>query len=326
MMPRIHAKKEVVVFVYHRFGDPRFPSTNISLADFESQLSYLKTQAFTVMKFGDAIDYVTDPLKPYVEKVACLTVDDGYKTFYSNAMPLLDKYGFRASLFINTESVGYGDYMDWEQLKELNAAEIEIGNHSHSHAYFLNIPDQDRLRLFESDIQKCQEIIKRNLGFAPDVLAYPYGEYDMAMKQALQKLGFKAAAAQNSGVMYNHDIYAIPRFPMAGPFTKIEAFREKANMNALRIINKVPESSLLVDQHNPPAITLLFDSTGADLTRYNCFIDGGCESSIEGNTIKMQARQPLTNRRTLYKITAPSRNGNAWYWYSHLWVRPEISE
>jgi peptidoglycan/xylan/chitin deacetylase (PgdA/CDA1 family) len=321
-----HRQKEVVVFVYHRFGDPRFPSTNISLADFEEQLSFLKSEGFTVMKFGEAVDYISDPEKPYLAKVACITVDDGYKTFYTNGLPLLNKYGFKASLFINTESVGYGDYLGWKQLKALSGVGIEIGNHSHSHAYFLNIPNEERLKYFETDLRKCQEQIKLHLGFTPKVFAYPYGEFDLPMKEILKELGFKAAAAQNSGVMYDHDIYAIPRFPMAGPFTKIAAFKEKANMHALRIVGKTPASSLFHDQANPPAISIEFDSTGADLTRYNCFIDEGCKSSIDGKTIRLEAEERLKNRRTLYKMTAPGKSANEWYWYSHMWVQPEISE
>jgi peptidoglycan/xylan/chitin deacetylase (PgdA/CDA1 family) len=321
-----HRQKEVVVFVYHRFGDPRFPSTNINLADFEAHLSYLKSEGFTVMKFGEVVDYISDPSKPYVEKAACLTVDDGYKTFYSNAMPLIEKYGFSASLFINSESVRYGDYMDWEQLKAVHSKGVEIGNHSHSHPYFLNMPPDERISNFEADVKRCQELIKEHLGFYPEVFAYPYGEFDFLMKEALKELGFKAAAAQNSGVLYNHDIYATPRFPMAGPFTSLAAFKEKAHMRALRIISKSPASSLVDDLHNPPAITIQFDSTGADLARYNCFITEECKSSIEGNTLKLQAEKPLNNRRTLYKITAPAKNGAGWYWYSHLWVRPEVSE
>ena len=146
------------------------------------------------------------------------------------------------------------------------------------------------------------------------------------MKEILKELGFKAAAAQNSGVMYDHDIFAIPRFPMAGPFTKIAAFKEKANMHALRILIKTAESSLFHDQQNPPAISIVFDSTGADLARYNCYIGEGCISSINDNTVTLQAESKLKNRRTLYKITAPGESANEWYWYSHLWVQPEISE
>lgn len=315
----------MVIFVYHRFGNSNYPSTNISLEDFQAHLSYLKRNNFKVLTFGKAVDYISNSELEYSEKVACLTVDDGYKTFKSNAMPLLKKFGYQATLFINSESVGGGSYLDWSELKEVYKQGIEIGNHSHSHAYFLNVSKADRIDVFKKDIQQCQEAINKHLGFHPNVFAYPYGEFDLEMKGALKALKFKAAAAQNSGIMYLHDNYSIPRFPMAGPYVKIEGFIEKANMNALRIKSEHPESFLLTEQ-NPPKINVEFDTTGVDLSRYNCFTSGECETTLNGYTVTIQAKNKLSKRRTLYTITAPSKAGKGWHWYSHLWIRPEIKE
>ena len=320
-----HSKKEVVVFVYHRFGNAKYPSTNISIDDFEKHLIYLKSNKYTVLNFGDAVDYINNPQTPYMEHVACITVDDGYKTFGSNAIPLLNKYEFASSLFINSESVGGGSFMDWDDLREVKNNGVEIGNHSHSHAYFLNFSKDERIKIFKEDLLKCQEKINQHLGFYPEVFAYPYGEFDPEMKDALKSLGFKASAAQNSGVMYAHDNYAIPRFPMAGSYTKLEGFIEKANMKAFRVKNTDSESFLL-NSTNPPSITIEFDTSGVDLSRFNCFTPGECESSIDGNFITIKAQNKLTARRTLYKITAPAKEGKGWYWFSHLWTQPYIKE
>lgn len=320
-----HNKKEVVIFAYHRFGNSKYPSTNISLENFEKHLSYLKKNNFKILTFGEAVDYINNSEIGYLEKVACITIDDGYKTFRSNAMPLLKKYGFKATLFINSESVGGGSYMDWKELKEVYGQGIEIGNHSHSHAYFLNKAKKERIEFFKKDIQKCQEEINSKLGFYPDIFAYPYGEFDLEMKDALRELGFKAAAAQNSGVLYRHDQYSIPRFPMAGPYANLEGFVEKANMKALRL-KSVPSGSFLLEGYNPPEISVEFNSAEADLSRHNCYTSGECKTELNGNTITIQAHKKLKGRRTLYTITAPSKVGSGWYWYSHLWIRPEIKE
>lgn len=321
----INLQKEVVVFVYHRFGNSKYPSTNISLENFDKHLSYLKTNGFKVLTFGEAVNYINNPEITYNKKVACITVDDGYKTFIQNGLPLLKKYGFAATVFINSESVGGGTYMNWEELKQIHSQGIEIGNHSHSHAYFLNTPEPERNTHFKTDIKKCQEAIYNHLGFYPDVFAYPYGEFDLIMKSELKELGFKAAAAQNSGVMHAFDNYAIPRFPMAGPYVKLEAFVEKANMNALRIKNKTPQSFLLTGE-NPPTLTVTFNTDSADLSRANCFITNGCVSNMTNETFVIKSEKPLEARRTLYTITAPSKYGKGWYWFSYLWIRPEIPE
>ncbi|NJN25944.1 MAG: polysaccharide deacetylase family protein [Cyclobacteriaceae bacterium] len=320
-----HQQKEVVAFVYHRFGDDKYPSTNISLDLFEKHLAYLKSHDFKVMTFGEAYAYLNDPEIPYTKKAACITIDDGYKSFVSNGLPLLQKYGFKASIFINSESVGGGTYMDWQELKQIHEQGIEIGNHSHSHAYFLNTPSAQRIDFFKQDVQKCQEEINQHLGFYPDVFVYPYGEFDLEMKKAVAEMGFKAAAAQNSGIMHQCDNFAMPRYPMAGPYTKMDGFIEKANMKALRV--KCDNSpSFVLQGANPPTISIAVDSCGADLSRISCFTDGACDIKVEGNKISMIAKKKLDKRRTLYTLTAPAKKGNAWYWYSHLWIRPEIPE
>jgi peptidoglycan/xylan/chitin deacetylase (PgdA/CDA1 family) len=320
-----HGEKEVVVLVYHRFGNDKYPSTNIGLDEFENHLKYLKDNKFNVMNFGQAVEYVLSNEIPYAEKVVCLTVDDGYKTFIENGLPLLQKYGYSATVFINSKSVGGGSYMSWEQLKQVQEQGVEIGNHSHSHAYFLNIAKEQRIKAFKEDVNICQQRIEENLGFIPKYFAYPYGEFDPDMKKALKELGFEAGLAQNSGVMYANDMYAIPRFPMAGPYVKMEGFKEKVNMHALRIKNEQPKSFVLAGS-NPPELRISLVSENADLSRVNCFISNGCEIKTEGLELIVKANQPLRQRRTLYTITAPSSSGDGWYWYSHLWIQPKIPE
>src|SRR5690348_13954384 len=91
--------KEIVCFIYHRIGDHRYPSTNTSPKDFEAHLSYLSKNNFTVLSFSDALKYLQSGESG--KKVAVITIDDGYTSFYKNGLPLLKKYHMPASLFIN---------------------------------------------------------------------------------------------------------------------------------------------------------------------------------------------------------------------------------
>src|SRR6188768_2381359 len=67
-------KKEVVCFVYHRFGDPRYPTTNVSVKDFEAHLAYLTKNNFKVVTFSDAISYLQSDQPE--QKIAVITIDD----------------------------------------------------------------------------------------------------------------------------------------------------------------------------------------------------------------------------------------------------------
>ena len=324
------SKKEVVCFVYHRFGDDRYPSTNISVKNFEAHLNYLKSNGFEVMNLGGAVDYLTDNSKPILPKVAVITVDDGFKTFKTGAMPLLKKFGYSATLFINTETVGGNSYLDWEDLKSVKAAGIEIGNHTHSHPYFLNTPKNQRYDQFREEINLAQKLIKEHLDVQPDLFAYTYGEFDSEMEHMVKNLGFKAATAQNSGVIWSgSDPFALPRFPMAGPYANIDGFTEKANMRALPVVEETPLSFVL-NGKNPPTLSVVVDDQGLALKGLQCFVQGGeCVINIQKNgktTIEIHATKALTRRRTLYTLTVPSADYKSWHWYSHLWIQPDIPE
>jgi len=83
-------------FVYHRFGDDRFPSTNIEIEQFKAHLDYLRVNHYEVITLSKALEKLkTNQLQP---KTVVLTIDDGYKSFYQNALPLLEQYGFEATL------------------------------------------------------------------------------------------------------------------------------------------------------------------------------------------------------------------------------------
>ncbi len=321
-------KKEVVCFAYHRFGDSRYPSTNIEIKLFRQHLQYLKDSSFIVMTMGEALTYLRTPEQSYHSKVIVLSVDDGYKSFLTGAMPLLREYGYKATLFINTESVGGGSYLNWQELKQLMNEGIEIGNHSHAHPYFLDIPEVERKKRFEEDLNMSRKLFMENLNIDPDLYVYPYGEYDRRMQEVLRSEGFRCALAQNSGVVYGGcDQYAMPRFPVAGVFGSYNRFVEKAHMMALRIEGTDPSTHILVASGRPDLKLTINDSLPVSLHEIQCFI-GGSKVGVEieenklGRSIHVRADKPVKSRRSLYTITAPSIDHKSWYWYSYPWFCP----
>ncbi|HEY5918809.1 MAG TPA: polysaccharide deacetylase family protein [Chryseolinea sp.] len=321
-------EKEVVCFVYHRFGDSRYPSTNVSAKDFEIHLKYLVENDFQVLTFSEAITYLQSEQPS--KKTAVITIDDGYNGFFTNALPLLKKYDMPGTLFINTKTVGGGDYMTWDELRDVVKHDVEIGNHTHSHDYFLNLPETSRYKTFKDEIELSQSIIKKHLDIEPIVFSYPYGEFDVEMKKIVKQAGFVAAAAQNSGVMYaGLDIFQCPRFPMSEAYSSEKQFIEKTSMHALHIIDQSPTAFVLKEK-NPPVLTLTLPGSDLNLKQFQCFVQGGeCELKVlktmdESVTISLRARKPLSGRRrTLYTLTFRDNQGK-WYWFSHLWINPNV--
>lgn len=320
--------KEVVCFIYHRFGDGRYPSTNTPVADFEAHLAYLAKHHYQVLSFSEAIDYLNSS-KP-AQKTAVITIDDGYKTFFTRGLPLLKKYGMPATLFINTKSVGNGvDFMTWDDMKGCMKSGIEIGNHTHTHAFFLNEPAATRYDTFRKEIRLSQEIIQENLNVTPTVFTYPYGEFDLKMKAIAEEAGFKAAAAQRSGVLYTgSDLFQCPRFPMSEAYSAKEKFAEKAAMAPLKVKHQEPADFILPANHQP-VLALTFDAENLRLDQLQCFVQGDkCTLHMVDKkkvTITIQSATKINSRRrTLYTVTAPDKSG-VWHWYSHLWINPGIA-
>ena len=321
--PEKRENLQIAGFVYHRFGDNRYPDTNISLEDFEQQLSFLADNNFKVVSMGKAVElfYSKDTIP---EKVVVITVDDAYKSFLTGAFPLLRKYNFPATLFVSTQMVGNPDYLTWNEIKMLQKNGIEIGNHSHGHHYFLNSEDGKLPEQFKKDLEKAEELFRVNLNYIPDLYAYPYGEYNSQMKNILRSKNYKVALAQNSGVIdHRSDFYALPRFPVGGNFTRFESFIEKVNMNTLAIEQKITSET------NPPILKVKITDRDINTDQLQCFVDGSTDCRIipqSDGWFTISTSQPLKNRRTLYTITAPGNNSSLWYWHSHLWVQPEIAE
>ncbi len=319
----LNKEVEIIGLLYHRFNESKYPSTSISKVLFRQQLSYLKKNQFEVLNFSDAILKLRS--KDTQGKYIVITIDDAFNSFMEHGFPIIKEFGFPATLFINTETVGSGDYLSWNDLKILAENNIEIGNHTHTHDYFLDMDTASRQQTFFEDVYLAQELIKSNLNLKPSVFAFPYGEFDEGMIEIVKKMGFIGAAAQNSGVMSVYsDLYALPRFPMTDHYGKLELFSEKISMKALPVIRKVPSST--ISQINPPVLKLILGHVELDFNQLQCFIQGGnCDVTQSGNdpyTIQISTNQKLGSRRHLYTITVPSKDNNQWYWYSHQWVFP----
>ncbi len=324
--------QHVVCLVYHRFGNDRHPTTNIDTKLFRKHLQYLSDNNYQVLTFGKAVTKLRSGDLDN-GKYVVITVDDGYKSFKKQAFPILERFGFNATLFVNTKQVGGSTYLDWQELKMLKKSGIEIGNHSHAHPHFLNKVSKSRIKdYFTNDLKKAQEAFKKYLGYNPKLYAYPYGEYNPAMANILDKFGFKAAAAQHSGVLYkNSNFFGIPRFPMTGRFAKMESFKRKISMKALPVKGESPQETII--NENPPTLSLTF--TGAEKVNLNniqCFVSGDTACNIKKDLsadppkIRFKASNPLKSRRVKYTITAPSKGNNQWHWYSKLWVQPDKGE
>jgi len=322
------AAGQVNSFIYHRFNDFRYPSTNISAEVFQAQLDFLQERNYPVITHGE-IARRLEAGEPLPEHGVALSIDDAFVSFAEVAMPILRKSGFPVTLFVNSDAVGSPGYLDWDQLKRLHEEGVEIGNHTATHDYLVELKAGETVAKWRErvrkDILKAQDAFERHLGFRPTVFAYPYGEYIPELIDIVEELGFKAAFAQQSGVIYaGLNRYVLPRFPMGGPYATLDGFKSKLGMKPLIVAEEQPFSPLLGEK-NPPELLLKIDGSDVDLRKINCFVQG--ENSCQAEPVadrkgwfRVVAEQPLAGRRNKFTLTAQDKRGG-WHWYSHLWIK-----
>lgn len=318
------------IFVYHRFSDSRYPSTNISLQDFRAHLDLLYQQEFTVIKLGQVIDRLRKGVS-LPQRCAVITVDDAYRSFLTDGWPLLKSYGYPVTLFVSTDTVGGGDYLNWKELRDLQDEGVELGSHSAGHVYLLDRLDSESAADWSArvseDISRAQHAFESHLEMSPNLFAYPYGEFSPELVDLIKDAGFDAAFGQQSGVITaGQGFFRLPRFPVGGVYSALSEFRSKLFMKRLPVDVVTPETTVIKDE-NPPKLRFYLNFEGLNKNSLRCFVPGQSDCQLrlvneEDGLYEVKAMQPITGRRSKYTLTASDRHGKSWYWFSQLWVRP----
>lgn len=317
------------IFIYHRFNDSRYPSTNISSANFRAHLQLLHEEHFSVLSLGEVVDAIENN-KELPERCAVITVDDAYRSFLVEAWPLLREFGYPVTLFVNTDTVGGGDFLSWQELKLLHRQGVEIGNHSAAHAYMLDrLPDetvQDWKDRMTTDLQRSRQAFAKYFDVTPELFAYPYGEFSQQLSALVEEAGFRAAFGQQSGVMTSgQDFFSLPRFPVGGDYVSVDEFRSKLFMKHLQVSVDPPQDTVIKGK-NPPVLSLYINNDSVHEESLRCYASGGLSCQIrrtaDQKRYEVYADGPITGRRGKYTLTASDGNGEHWYWFSQLWVLP----
>ncbi len=318
---------QVNTFIYHRFDETRYPSTDISAAILTQQLEYVKEQGIDVISLSEVVRRLTNG-EDLPDHAVSFSVDDAFRSLYDVGMPIFRQYDIPLTLFVNTAAVGTRGYLNWNELRELVAEGVEIGNHTDTHAYLVELNPSETTAQWKQrvreDILRAQELFVKNLGSKPTLFAYPYGEYSPAIVEIIKDLGFTAAFAQQSGVIYSdHNRYNLPRFPMGGPYATLAGFKTKLSMQPLAVSEVDPFDPII--RKNPPVLSLRIAAQPINPKRINCFVQGENRCRVEADPergvgwYQVIAEQPLTGRRNKYTLTLQSNKGG-WLWYSHPWI------
>ena len=214
------------IFVYHRFDDTRYPTTNTSTKELRREFNYFKNNGYKVVPLIDMVTKVKANEKVPDNWVA-LTIDDGFKTFYTNGLSVFKEFNYPFTLFIAVKYTEkkYKDYVSWKQLKEISKhGDVEF--HTYGHGHYGQMSND----AIKKDMDKGLALMKKHLNYEPRLFVYAYGESDDRVKSVVEQYNFKAVFNQNIGAVHGEcsDEYDLDRSALVGeaPFKLYLKFKE----------------------------------------------------------------------------------------------------
>ncbi len=204
---------QTIIFCYHRLVDKIHSSwTEIKPADFEAQMKMLKDKGITVIPLQDYLAWRRGE-KNIPAHSAVITFDDGWKSQYEVAWPIMKKYGYPFTMFIYTEGVrggffGGGEAITWEQLADMRDNGVDIEAHSATHQDMRQNQPIDvvqngkkkRTRLtgqayedwLKNEVVSSKALIEQRLAVKVNCFAVPLGKYDDHVKEMARNAGYEA--------------------------------------------------------------------------------------------------------------------------------------
>ena len=316
----VQAADSAVVLIYHRFGETRFPSTNIRLEQFEAHIKELTSGPYTVLPVPEIVAAIREK-RPLPDRTIGLTIDDGYLSVYAEAFPRLRDAGLPFTVFVSTDPVDrkFSGFMTWDQIREMRDNGVTIGAHTSTHLHMpANLLSRNRADLANSNAR-----LKEELGEVPPLFAYPFGEASTEIQNLVRNAGHIAAFGQHSGSLdASSDPFYMPRFALNEAFGDMDRFRLVANALPIPHTDVTPSNPTLTK--NPP----MFGFTRTDLDlRLNglaCYAADQGKVKIEqlGPRIEVRMSGPFSAGRARINCTALGPD-NRWRWLGTLYYVPK---
>lgn len=235
------------VLMYHKVLKNRnsLGKYTVLPSELEADLIYMKEHGYTTVTVEDLVAYVYNDVS-LPEKPIMLTFDDGFRSYYTYVLPLLEKYESKAVMSIigeyvdkSSEDKNLNPYLNWSQVEELQASPyVEIQNHSYAMHKLNNrvgctILDGESYdeykKVIVNDVGYLQLLISGKTGYTPSAFTYPFGAMCKECKKILREMGFLASLSSTSGVNIltgdEDDLYELKRINRPSGINHDEFFK-----------------------------------------------------------------------------------------------------
>jgi peptidoglycan/xylan/chitin deacetylase (PgdA/CDA1 family) len=312
--PLVHPPKQIPILCYHQFSVSK-GTYSISPQLFEAQMKYLADNGYTVIPLQDVISSDAQKLP---DKPVVITIDDGYRSVYTTAYPILKKFNYPATLFIYPQyilSASQGA-LTWQQLKEMTLHGIDVQSHTYSHPNFAKLRWKlnplDYENLLKTEFSKSKRLIEQYIGKTVDILAYPYGVYDVEMEKLVEASGYKAMVTTNRepNIAGKINRWRLSRYTILQNDT-VELFMEKIEAQRLNIDAVTPSDGSTIVSNKPSISANILDEIDAasvKVLKGESEMDFSIVPSGSLITIVVPLQKPLNQTAHIITISAQDKH------------------
>src|SRR5437867_2951499 len=192
------------ILMYHKVDRPppppgaRYLRNYVLPEQFDARPAALRRWGYGTISFADWLAYRrrerTLPRRPII-----LTFDDGYRSTYEVAWPLLKRYAATATVFLVSDLIGRTSVWDSSEIQEpllgageitaMRAGGIEFGSHTCTHPALTALPPPRVL----AELRDSRTALAQLLGAPVRVLCYPFGKQNAAVRALAREAGYEAA-------------------------------------------------------------------------------------------------------------------------------------
>jgi len=193
----------VPVLCYHHFAERCESSLCTPMSVFDRQMRFLKEEGYSVITTAELGEFLAFR-RGIPKKAVVINLDDGYRSTYDIAYPILKKYGFTATLFIYTAFIGASrNALTWDQLKAMKADGFEVGSHTVNHVDLSIKLDRESEKEYLARVKKelllSKQILDDNLNQSTQSIAFPYGKFSPAVLKLCEEAGYQLGFSVKTG-------------------------------------------------------------------------------------------------------------------------------
>lgn len=220
----VKGHQTVPILAYHKFSESKADKMTVTASAFEEQMKFLKDKGYHVITLNQLFDFLDFKIQ-IPKKSVVITIDDGWRSTYDIAFPILKRYGYPATLFIYTTLIsGNKLTLNWDLINEMAGQGIDLQCHTRTHRN-LNAPVskesfKEYFEAIEKELLDAAKAIKMRTNREVQYLSYPFGNINHLGIALLKKQGYRGGVTvTRAGNAFFVNNYRVNRSMIFGEYT-----------------------------------------------------------------------------------------------------------